>query len=176
MTMPLFAPLFAPRIAFALLLITAAAVLGAAFASEHLGGLRPCVLCIWQRYPYAAVISLAMIGFGFARAPDMNPRVLAAFAWAIAGVLLIDVGIAGFHVGVEQHWWEGIASCVGTSSSGGSAADLARQLKATPIARCDEVAFSLFGISMAGYNMIVALEMACFAAAFAAHIGRKKAR
>ncbi|MFT5539019.1 MAG: disulfide bond formation protein DsbB [Alphaproteobacteria bacterium] len=174
--MPLFAPLFAPRVAFALLLITAAAVLGAAFASEHLGGLRPCVLCLWQRYPYAAVISLAAIGFGLARVPDMNPRGLAAIAWSIAGMLLIDAAIAGFHVGVEQHWWEGTASCVGASSSAGSAADLARQLKATPVARCDEVAFALFGISMAGYNMILALEMAGFAAAFAAHIGRQPAK
>jgi disulfide bond formation protein DsbB len=156
--------LFTPRIAFALLLAAAVVVLGTALASEYLGGLRPCVLCLWQRYPYAAVIGLAGVGFGLARVPGMDRRILAGIAWAIAVAMLIDAGIAGFHVGVEQHWWEGTTSCVGASSSAGTAAELARQLKATQVVRCDEVAFALFGISMAGYNMIAALVLAGFAA------------
>jgi disulfide bond formation protein DsbB len=169
--MSLFAPIFTPRTAFALLLTAAIAILGTAYVSEHWGELRPCVLCLWQRYPYAAVIGLAGVGFGLTRVPGIDPRTLAAIAWAIAGAMLIDAGIAGFHVGVEQHWWEGTASCVGASTNAGSAAELARQLMATPVTRCDEVAFELFGISMAGYNMIAALSMTGFAAIFAARAG-----
>ncbi|MGE0652600.1 MAG: disulfide bond formation protein B, partial [Alphaproteobacteria bacterium] len=139
-----------PRPLFAVLLAAAAAILGTALASQYLGGLQPCELCLWQRYPYAVVIGLSGIGFGLAGVPGMPRGVLAGIAALIALALAADAAIAVFHVGVEQHWWQGAAGCTGETGGARTAADLARQLKATPVVRCDEVAWSFLGISMAG--------------------------
>lgn len=154
-----------PRLVFAALLGATVAILGTALASQYLGGLKPCQLCLWQRYPYAVVIGLAGAGFGLARVPGMPLRLLAALAGLIALALVTDAGIAAFHVGVEQHWWKGLAGCTGETGAATTAADLARQLKATAVTRCDEVAWSFLGISMAGYNFLAAGALALFAAA-----------
>jgi disulfide bond formation protein DsbB len=156
---------FLPRTLFAVLLAAAVAVLGTALASQYLGGLRPCELCLWQRYPYAVVIGLAGIGLGLARVPAMPQGVLAGLAALIALALAADAAIAVFHVGVEQHWWRGSAGCTGETGGARTAADLARRLEATPVVRCDEVAWSLLGVSMAGYNALAAAALAAYAAA-----------
>lgn len=152
-----------PRIAFALLLAAAVAILAAAFAFQHLGGLAPCVLCIWQRYPYAIVIGLSGAGFGLSAVPGMPPRLLAALMGAIAVALAAGAAIAAFHVGVEQHWWQGTSGCVGPTGTARTAEELARQLKATPVVRCDDVPWSLAGVSMAGYNFLAATALALIA-------------
>src|SRR5207237_10719321 len=93
-------------------------------------------------------------------------------AWVAGALLAIaalgflaGAGIAAFHVGVEQHWWAGTAECGASGPlAGGSAADLRAKLLAQPVVRCDEVAWSLFGISMAGFNVIVSLALTAFAA------------
>ena len=83
---------------------------------------------------------------------------------AIAALLLLDAGIAGYHVGVEQGWWTGTAECTGPAGEAKTLEELKAQIMATPVTRCDEVAFSLFGISMAGYNLLFCLVLAGFAA------------
>jgi disulfide bond formation protein DsbB len=161
-----------PRVVFAALLGAAVAILGTALASQYLGGLKPCVLCLWQRYPYAVVIGLAGTGVGLSRVPGMSRTLLAALAGLIALAMATDAGIAAFHVGVEQHWWQGTAGCTGETGAAQTAADLARQLKATPVTRCDEVAWSFLGVSMAGYNFLAASTLALFAAAAARRMWR----
>jgi disulfide bond formation protein DsbB len=138
-----------------------AAVLGTALAFQHIGGLAPCVLCYWQRYPYWAAIPLAAAA---ALVAPTNRR-LAAALLALAGVLLFaDAGIAAFHVGVEFKWWEGTAECGGTRPASGSLEELRARLLAAPVVRCDEPAWTLFGLSMAGYNFCAALGLAAVAA------------
>ena len=135
------------------LLAASVAILGAALASQYLGGLQPCVLCVYQRLPYVAVILIA----GAALFLPPGPR---AVALALAGMaLLTGAGIAVFHVGVEQHWWQGTAECGSTGAGGAGLEDLRAQILAAPTVRCDEVAWSLFGISMAGYNALVSLGL-----------------
>jgi disulfide bond formation protein DsbB len=163
---------FLPRTLFAVQLAAAVAILGTALASQYLGGLQPCELCLWQRYPYAVVIGLAGIGLGLARVPAMSVSLLAGLAALIALALAADAGIAVFHVGVEQHWWQGSAGCTGGTGGARTAADLARQLRATPVVRCDEVAWSFLGVSMAGYNALAAAALAAYAAAGAWAIQR----
>jgi len=147
-----------------LLVIAAAAFsLAAALASEHLGGLRPCALCLYQRWPYIAAILLGLIALGL-----RSRRVALRAVIALAGLaFLTSAGIAAFHVGVEQHWWQGTAACGGGGLGSGLTLDqLREQLMAAPVVRCDEIAFSLFGISMAGYNLLYAT--ACGAASLLA--------
>jgi disulfide bond formation protein DsbB len=151
------------RNASAAILVASIVVLGSALASQYLGGLAPCKLCIWQRVPYVATIALGLVGVFVARDPAGSQWVagLCAMIFAIGGA------IAFYHVGVEQHWFEGPSSCSGSLIGGGSIEDLRRQLLAAPIVRCDEVPWSLFGISLAGYNLIASafLAAACAAAA-----------
>jgi disulfide bond formation protein DsbB len=149
-----------PRTAAALIAAVSAALVAAAFAFEHLGGLPPCVLCWWQRYAHFAVIGLAL----FALLPvGGNLRAVLLLAAAVAA--LAGTGIAVFHVGVEQHWWQGTAECGSTLGAASSIEDMRRMLLAQPVVRCDEVAWSLFGISMAGYNALISLGLAAFALA-----------
>ncbi|MBL8838097.1 MAG: disulfide bond formation protein B [Alphaproteobacteria bacterium] len=139
-----------------------AAVLGTALGSQFIGGLRPCELCHWQRYPYVATILLGIAGAVLARrAPRGNAAPALA---ALAGlVFLAGAGIAFFHVGVEYKWWEGTNACGAGGGTIQSIDDLRRMLESAPIVRCDEPAWSMAGISMAGYNMLVSLALAAIA-------------
>jgi disulfide bond formation protein DsbB len=148
----MFAPPDFPRRLSLLVILACILALGTAFFAQFVGGLAPCELCLWQRYPYGVAIGLAVLSLLFAPSPGA-----ARIFLALAGLaILVSAGIAGFHVGVEQHWWAGLAACSGTVDLKSSAADLARQLMETPVVRCDAVPWSLFGISIAGYNLIFA--------------------
>lgn len=150
----------------ALVLLVSAAVLGTALASQFLGGLRPCHLCIYERWPYVATI---VLGAAALFLPGISARrVLLALCGA---VFLFGAGLAAYHVAVEQHWVQGPVTCTG----GGPATtieDLRRQLMATPIVRCDEIAWSWLGISMAGYNFIASVLLAGFALVAAVRLPR----
>jgi len=135
-----------------LILLGSVAALAVAFASQYLGGLQPCVLCIYQRYPYGVAIGLAVLALALPDRPALQRGVL-----TLAGLaLLTSAGIAAFHVGVEQHWWQGTSACGGTIEPGLSLEELRDRLMAAPVVRCDEVPWSLFGLSMAGYNLLYA--------------------
>jgi disulfide bond formation protein DsbB len=141
----------------ALIALASAAVLAAAFGFQHLGGLDPCELCIWQRYPYGGTIAAAVLAL---IAPP--GRAQAALLGLAAALFLAGAGIAAFHVGVEQHWWEGTAACGGAAPAGAGGLGALLDSLDRPPARCDEVAWSLFGISMAGYNFLISLALAAF--------------
>ena len=128
------------------------ALLGGAFAFQYIGGLAPCTLCLWQRWPHAAAI---LIG-AMALATGWRPLL-----WLGALAALSTAGIGVFHVGVEQLWWEGLATCSAGSISGISAADLLNPAAdvAAPV-RCDEIAWQMLGVSMAGWNAILSLGLA----------------
>lgn len=146
------------------------AILGSAFAFEHWGGLAPCELCWWQRYVYMLAAALAFLGFSLERA---GAHFMVRWMMGVlAAVFLVGAGIAVFHVGVEQQWWRGLESCAANDLKGDIEMML-NKLMATPIARCDEVAWSLFGISMAGYNVLLSLGLAAVCVCFARP--RKKA-
>ncbi len=126
-------------------------LLGGAFAFEHLGGMPPCKLCIWQRWAHVAVIvaGSAALAIGMPR----------AFAVLGGVAVLIGAGVAGYHVGVEQQWWMGPATCGALPSGSMSAEDRLAQLLETPVIRCDEIPWSLAGISMAGWNGVVSVGL-----------------
>lgn len=137
------------------------AMLAGAWTFQYVGGLQPCTLCLYQRWPYWAAMGIAVVGVLAAR--RLGRRGIAALAGAGALVFLAGGAIAGFHVGVEQHWWEGLASCGGGAHLNDpnlSIEELRALLFATPVVRCDEVPWSLFGISLAGYNLIASLALA----------------
>lgn len=133
------------------------AALCVAWLAQYGFGLAPCHLCLLQRDAYwgAIVLSVIAIVLG-SRSPVRRWAVL-----LIGLAFLVGAAIAFFHVGVEQKWWEGDASCVG-AMSGLTGADLEAAIMNAPVTRCDDVAFQLFGISMAGYNGLLSLALAAF--------------
>lgn len=149
------------------------ALLAGAFAFQYLGGLQPCVLCIWQRWPHGIGAALAILAALLPLSTTGRPAA-AALMIAAGVVLLIGAGIAAFHVGVEQHWWAGTSECGGTTGAAASVEALRRQLLATPVVRCDEVAWSLFGISMAGWNLLLSIGLGALSFVVAHRIHRKR--
>jgi disulfide bond formation protein DsbB len=128
------------------------ALLGGALGSQYLGGLHPCEMCYWQRWPHGAAIVLAALAF---TAPAGSPRsrsltLLAALAIAVSGA----IGV--YHAGVEAKIFEGVTTCTALAKSA-STADLLKQITHAPLVRCDEVQFRFLGISMAGWNAILSL-------------------
>ncbi|MGQ0567176.1 MAG: disulfide bond formation protein B [Gemmobacter sp.] len=123
-----------------------------AFAFQHIGGLAPCALCLWQRWPHAAAV---VIGLAALALPGRALPLLGAVAALATAV------IGGFHAGVEQGWWQGLASCSGGSLDGISVDDLLNPAAdvAAPV-RCDAVAWSFAGLSMAAWNMVISLGLA----------------
>jgi len=153
------------------LLAGSAALLGGAFAFQYIGGLAPCILCWWQRYAHIAGIVIAGAALGLSASGESRVGWMLLAAAALA--LLAGAGIAAFHVGVEQHWWAGTAECGSQVGGAGGIEALRARLMAQPVVRCDEIAWSLFGISMAGYNLIFSLVLAAFGgAASLRHLGR----
>src|SRR5437879_5969264 len=126
----------------ALLLPTA--LLAGAFGSQVFGGLYPCEMCWWQRYAHMAALVPAVVAF---TAPAQSARsrtltLLAALAIAVSG------GIGVYHAGVEAKIFQGFTTCTALVTSGGSTADLLKQITHAPLIRCDQVQWSFLGISM----------------------------
>lgn len=126
---------------------------------------EPCALCYDQRYIHMGVIALGLAsGGGLILKPS-----LARFApyaiFAVAAVLVYSAVFAGWHAGIEYDWWEGPASCTTGGNLSFSTADILNALDGTTRpAMCDEASWTLFGISMAGYNALISAVMAGVAA------------
>ena len=124
-----------------------------ALGSQYLGGLYPCEMCHWQRWPHYAAVLVAAGAFV---APQ---RSLRASLVLIAALLIATSGaIALFHAGVEYHWWNGITACTTTVSMAGTTpAERLAAIMSAPMVRCDAAQWTLAGISLAGFNAIFSL-------------------
>jgi len=131
-------------------LLLPAALMAGALGSQYIGGLFPCEMCHWQRWPHYAAIVLALGAFA---SPEKIGRI--AVALAIVAIL-VSGGIGVFHAGVEYQWWPGLTRC-SAPIHGGSSADLLAQIMATPMIQCDVPQWSLFGISLAGFNALISI-------------------
>lgn len=128
-----------------------AALLLAAFAFQHIGGMAPCALCLWQRWPHAVAI---VLGAGALVLGGL------ALIWLGALAALTTAGIGIYHTGVERGWWEGPSTCSGADIGALSADELFDQIMTAPLVRCDDVPWELLGLSMASWNAVAALLLA----------------
>ena len=135
-----------------LALLVPAGLLGGALVSQYVGGLWPCEMCWWQRYPHAAAIVIAGLAFLFP-ADRRNARALTALA---ALAIAISGGIGVYHAGVEAHVFKGFTTC-STLSSGADAADLLKNIMKVPLIQCDQVQWRFLGLSLAAWNAIISL-------------------
>jgi disulfide bond formation protein DsbB len=131
----------------ALALILPAALMAGALGSQYFGGLVPCEMCHWQRWPHDVAIVFALFAFGF-RDKGMDRLMV-----ALAALAIITSGVIGaFHAGVEYGWWEGPTHC-SSLNSGMTLEDIMK----SPTIRCDQAQWSLGGISLAGFNAIISI-------------------
>ncbi|MEA1013883.1 disulfide bond formation protein B [Sphingomonas sp. LY54] len=139
----------------ALALFVPAALLAGALGSQYIGGLHPCEMCHWQRWPHYAAVALALASFALRGSADKGR----SFVW-LAGLAILVSGLVGvYHAGVEAGIFEGLTQCSSIGAAG-SAQDILADIMATPLVRCDQVQFSFLGISMAGWNAILSIGAA----------------
>lgn len=128
-------------------------LLAGAWGSQLIGGLVPCEMCHWQRWPHYAAVGVAALAFFV---PGRSSKVMTI---AIAALLIALSGLIGvFHAGVEYHWWEGVTACsTMVSGEGISTDEMLRRILAAPVIRCDAAQWTLAGISLAGFNAVFSL-------------------
>ena len=129
-------------------------LLAGAFGFQYFGKLAPCPMCLWQRWPHAAAILIAVLAMTILW---QQRRVLAGLG---AITMTVSAGLGMFHAGVEQKWWKGPGSCSGADPATLSTDQLLDQLLETPMVRCDEIVWDLFGITMAGWNGLLSVGLA----------------
>jgi disulfide bond formation protein DsbB len=152
------------------LILTAAggslALLLGALAFQHLGGLAPCKMCLWQRWPHGAAVILGALAL-------LVPGRILPLAGAAAAATSAGIGL--YHTGVERGWWQGPDTCTSGPIAGLSPEDLLNQILAAPVVRCDEVAWSMLGLSMASWNAVLSLLLVAVWLAAASAPSRRRA-
>lgn len=128
-----------------------AALLLGALGFQYLGGLPPCDLCIWQRWPHLAAVILGAAALAL-------PGRLLPLLGAVAALTTSGFGL--YHTGVERGWWEGPSTCTSGPVGGLTPDQLMEQIMSAPLVRCDEVPWELLGLSMASWNALAALVLA----------------
>ena len=143
-----------------------AAILVSALGSQFIGGLSPCPLCIWQRWPHVAAVVVAALAV----------TVLWRYArpLALLGMLamLVGAGLGLYHTGVERGWWEGPDTCTSSDITNLSTDQLLAQIMSAPLVRCDEVQWDLLGLSLASWNAVISLGLAALWLASAVRVAK----
>ena len=146
--------------------VASALLLAGAHAFETFGHYRPCELCYTQRNVHWLALWVGALGFGVS---FWRPGVARLACLLLGFVFLTSVAYAGYHAGVEWKWWPGPTTCTGSHLKAVTAADMARLLSGynEHIVRCDEAAWRMFGVSMAGYNAVISMALAALSFVFA---------
>ncbi len=142
--------------------------LATVYVAQYGFDLEPCILCLYQRVPFAVAGGLALLGMIW------RGRLLTIAS--LAGVaFLVGSGIAFYHTGVEQHWWASATGCSGNLPQGFNADQFLAKLQQKQPKACDDIDWTLFGISMATYNVFYSFGLAAITFAAVAWIrGRTK--
>jgi disulfide bond formation protein DsbB len=143
--------------------VIAAVTLAGAWFFQLVLDIRPCPLCLEQRYAYYLALPLgALVAFAASRGAA-RPMLLAGLALLVLAALA-NAWLGGYHAGVEWGLWQGPTDCTGPVGNLGSAGNLLERLDTVKVIRCDEVQWRFLGLSLAGYNVLISLLMAAIAA------------
>lgn len=136
--------------------------LGMAFVAQYGFGLQPCVLCLYQRWPFALVIALGLIGL---LASTRHKQAATPLIGLMSLTFFANSAIAFYHTGVERHWWKSFLEGCAVPDMKGNITDVLAQIAATPAVRCDEIPWTdpVLGLSMANYNVVLCLGLGILA-------------
>jgi disulfide bond formation protein DsbB len=140
----------------------AAATLAGAWFFELVLDIRPCPLCLEQRYAYYLAMPLGALT-ALAASRDFSRAVLIMGLVLLAAAALGNAGLGVYHAGVEWKFWQGPTDCSGPVGNLGSAGSLLQRLDTVKVVRCDDVQWRFLGLSLAGYNVLISLLMAAIA-------------
>jgi disulfide bond formation protein DsbB len=149
--------------AAAVVFVVGLATMGGFFFFEYVLGYPPCPLCLDQRMAFYVSVPLAALLWLGASHGAARKVLLLGFL-VITGLMLWNTGLSAYHAGVEWKLWAGPQDCSGPLNSLGSAGGMLENLQSIRVVRCDEAAWRLFGISLAGYDVLVSLFLAAVAA------------
>lgn len=127
----------------------------AALLFQHVGGLEPCVLCLEQRTPYYVGVPLIFLAALGARVRSNAATGLSLLLTAIAIVVFawgIDTGV--YHAGAEWGFWAGPEECSRTTQFANNLDAYIAQLQQTAPVDCTKPAIVIFGLSLAGWNVV----------------------
>ncbi|MCK5546207.1 MAG: disulfide bond formation protein B [Rhodospirillaceae bacterium] len=130
-----------------LMLGASVAALAGAYIAQYVFDLEPCILCLYQRIPFALAIALALVALF---RPDFAKAIMAM----LIAVFIFEGGLAFYHVGVEQHWWAAATGCSSTGEISKSPAEMLKNIQKSIPKPCDEVDWTILGISMATWNVL----------------------
>ncbi len=152
-------PVFVAAVGIAVL---AAATIAGAWFFELVLDIRPCPLCLEQRYAYYFTIPVAvLVALGASR--RASPRLLGGGFAILALAFIANAVLGGYHAGVEWGFWQGPTDCTGPITSLGAPGNLLDGLNKVKVIRCDEVQWRFLGLSLAGYNVLISLTLAALA-------------
>ena len=153
------------RLAAAVLVLAVATILGA-LAFEHLGGYAPCPLCLQQRYAY--YVAIPALGLAVWLLAQERKGLAIGLLAVVATIFFANAGFAAYHAGAEWKFWPGPDTCAAAGDAlGGGGGGLLKELETTHVVRCDEPALRIFGVSLAGWNVLISLALAAGSAAAA---------
>jgi disulfide bond formation protein DsbB len=142
--------------------LIAMATLAGAWFFQLVLDIRPCPLCLEQRYAYYLMIPLAVL-VAIAAAKDAPRGLVVTGLMLLALAALANAVLGGYHAGVEWKFWQGPTDCSGPVVDLGKAGSLLERLDTVKVIRCDEVQWRFLGLSLAGYNVLISLAMAAIA-------------
>ena len=116
---------------------------------EYIFNFPPCKLCIYQRIPYLLII---ILGIGLIFFKKMRE-----FLFIFIMLQMANFFIAFFHSLVERGVVEYEMNCTSTGSDIQTIDELRNFLEKVPIAKCNEILFSIMGLSLANFNLIVSI-------------------
>ncbi len=154
------APFRPLRARLVLVFVLALLIIGTALTSEYMGGLLPCALCLKQRVAYFVALPLLALAYLHA---EKAPAAMRGLLHTIGIIFLANAGLAFYHAGIEYGFWLGPATCGGGGMQANDTNALLEALKSSSMVRCDAPSFTLFGVSLAGYNLLASVGLAVLA-------------
>lgn len=138
-----------PRLTFAIFFIISVGSLSVALLAEHVFGIAPCLLCIYQRFPYLLVAFISSLGI----TTEYSQAITLKFLKWLLIVFTCAIVLSGYHVTVEHGWLEPICLSPSIISESMSPEDAWKAIEQTPLADCRHPNFHVLGLSMAEWNL-----------------------
>jgi len=139
-----------------LLIVVAFTALATAYIAEYGFKILPCDFCLYERYVYASVLVMGTL--------SLKNIFFSGVRGIIGQLIILFIGmiITFYHVGMEQHWWTGPASCTGVGPAT-TLEDFRAQLMQIPRPRCDQITWSILGVSATLWNLVLQAGLAFLA-------------
>tara|TARA_Y100000590_G_C15248552_1_gene836611 strand:+ start:196 stop:681 length:486 start_codon:yes stop_codon:yes gene_type:complete len=111
---------------------------------------KPCELCIYQRIPYLMIVLLS-ISYLLIKNISIKKKIFFLYILIFFSSLILST----YHFGIENNLWQAITECETDKENMTNNEDIKNYLLNKNYISCSDVLFKLFGISLAGYNIVI---------------------